>query len=125
MKKTVIALAAFFSLVTFPVQAVVVAAGGAVAAAAASSSARAGQKSVNMEIEALKGKEIDGCKIIAAFFDGYKLHVLCLKDGQLYRAKQSADILPQPCESLICSGSDDERIGHVLQKSLKTSENHK
>lgn len=124
MKKTVIALTAFFSLAAFPARAVI-AAGGAVAAAAASSSARAGQKSANMEIEALKGGEIDGCKIISAFFDGSSLHVLCLKDGQLYRAKQHADILPQPCESLICSVNNDERIGLVLEKSLKTSENHK
>lgn len=72
-------------------------------------------------IDKLIGKEIQGCEIISAFYDGYNsvIYGLCVKDDGFYKFKTYPNVLPYECEGFSCKNVSIEKDLIKLLKDKK------
>ena len=90
----------------------------AVIVSTAHTHSRNNQPKVTTGIDKLIGKEIQGCEIISAFYDGYNsvIYGLCVKDDGFYKFRIYPKVLPYACKGLGCK---DILIEKDLIKLLK------
>lgn len=85
---------------------------------ASHASSRAKQPISASGIDKLVGKEIQGCKIVSAFYDGYRgvIYGLCTKDNYFYDFKTFTRTLLYDCKGFNC---ERDSIGKDLIKLLE------
>lgn len=73
-------------------------------------------------IDKLIGKEIQGCKIVSAFYDGYRgvIYGLCIKDNYFYDFRTWTRTLTYDCKGFNC---ESDSIGKDLIKLLEEKQN--
>lgn len=96
----------------------------AVIVAASHASSRNNQPRQTTGIDKLIGKEIQGCKIVSAFYEGYRgvIYGLCVKNNYFYKFKTYPRVLPYECNGFNCT---DEAIGKDLIKLLEDEQDEK
>lgn len=95
-----------------------------VIASASHASSTTNQPRTTAGIDKLIGKEIQGCKIVSAFYDGYNavIYGLCVKDDYFYKFKTYPRELPYECDGFNCT---DKSIRKDLIKLLEDKQDEK